>query len=236
MNQFLTQTDIASKKCQKFNISLDTLLSRASRRDIAEEEVFATISNAADRVTLIRTMKQAGLSLIDLADCVGLSRETIRKIVGTGAPRAAELARPKPIQSLEEIRRDIWQAAMCDPAWWLNDSLSREKIIERLKNCHYLTSQIKAGLVYSIWKPKTEIILEVAFEIPVEQHRQWINERLAEGHSYTDIVKIINSKIEINLSLPTFLRYCRRVKADKRRSGPYSKRLLPPLLMNVGEK
>lgn len=225
MNQFLTQTDTASEKCQKFNISLDTLLSKARTRDIAEEEVFVAISNAADRAALIRTMKQAGLSLIDLADCVGLSRETIRKIGGTGAPRAAELARPKPTQTIEEIRCDIWQAAMHDPSWWLNDSLSRERIIEHLKSRHYLASQIKTGLVNAIWRPKTEIILLVAFEIPVEQHRQWINERLAEGRSYTDIVKFINSKIELNLSLPTFLRYCRRVKADKRRSGPYSKRL-----------
>lgn len=227
MNQFLIQTDAASEKCQIFNISLDTLLSRASRRDIAEEEVLAAISNAADRVTLIRTMKQAGLSLIDLADCVGQSRETIRKIVGTGAPRAAELARPKPTQTIEEIRCDIWQAAMHDPSWWLNDSLSRERIIEHLKSRHYLASQIKTGLVNAIWRPKTEIILLVAFEIPVEQHRQWINECLAEGRSYTDIVKFINSKIELNLSLPTFLRYCRQVKADKRRTGPYSKRLSP---------
>ncbi len=229
MNQLLTQTDTVSEKCQMFNISLDTLLNRASRRDIAEEKVFATISNAADRAAFIRTMKQAGLSLIDLADCVGLSRETIRKIVGTGAPRAAELARPKPTQTIEEIRCDIWQTAMHDPSWWLNDSLSRERIIEHLKSRHYLASQIKTGLVNAIWRPKTEIILVVAFEIPVEQHQQWINKRLAEGNSYTDIVKFINSKIELNLSLPTFLRYCRRVKADKRRSGPYSKRSISVL-------
>jgi len=78
-------------------------------------------------------------------------------------------------------------------------------------------------LLNLIWSPKAEIILVVAFEIPVEQHRQWINERLAEGNSYTDILKIINSKIEIRLSLPTFLRYCHRIKANRRRAGPYSK-------------
>lgn len=218
--------DNIAEKCQQFNISLPVLLTKAQRRDITDEEVFAAIQQAASRAELIRALKQAGLSLIDLADGVGQSRETVRKIVGTGAPRAAEIARPKPTQTIEEIRRHIWQAAMHDPSWWLNDSLSRDKIIAYLKSCHYPASQIKRGLPSLIWRPKAEIILMIAFGLPPEQHRQWINERLAEGLSYTDILKLINSKIELHLSLPTFLRYCRRVKADERRSGPYSKQKL----------
>jgi|GEM_PF-6261858 len=218
--------DNIAEKCQQFNISLPILLAKARRRDITDEAVFAAIQQAASRAELIRALKQAGLSLIDLADGVGQSRETVRKIVGTGAPRAAEIARPKPTRTIEEIRRDIWQAAMHDPSWWLNDSLSRDKIIAYLKSCHYPASQIKRGLPRLIWRPKAEIILMVAFGLPPEQHRQWINERLAEGLSYTDILKRINSKITLHLSLPTFLRYCRLVQADERRSGPYSKQKL----------
>jgi hypothetical protein len=213
----------ASEKCLKFNISLEALLTKARRRDIPAEEVFAAIESATDRVALIRRLKQARLSLVDIAECVGLSRETIRKIVGPGAPWAAELSRPKPTQTIEELRREIWQEAIRDNSWWPNDRLSRDKIIERLKSCNYLNSQIKAGLPNLIWGYKAEIILVVAFEIPVEQHRHWINERLEEGNTYTDILKIINSKIEISLSLPTFLRYCYRIKANRRRTGPYSK-------------
>lgn len=178
----LMSPDKASEKCLKFNISLEALLTKARRRDIPDEKVFAAIENATDRVGLIRTLKQARLSLIDLADCASVSRETIRKIVGPGAPRAAELSRPKPTQTIEEIRRKIWQEAIRDTSWWLNDSRSRDKFIERLKSCHYLSSQIKAGLLNLIWRSKAEIILVVAFEIPGEQHRQWINERLAEGN------------------------------------------------------
>jgi hypothetical protein len=192
LTQALMSPDQASEKCPKFNISLDALLTKARRRDIPDEGVIAVVENATDRVGLIRALKLARLSLIDIADCTGVSRETIRKIVGPGAPRAAELSRPKPMQTIEEIRREIWQEAIRDPSWWLNDSLSREKIIERLKRCNYRGSQIKAGLLNLIWRPKAEIILVVAFEIPVEQHRQWINERLAERNSYTDILKIIN--------------------------------------------
>jgi hypothetical protein len=204
------------------NIALDTILVKARNRAIPEDKIMTAIDGAADRKTLIRALKHAGLSLVDLGECAGVSRETVRKIVGPGVP-AAVVPRPKPTRTIDEIRMEIWQEALRDPTWWRNDTLSKERIIERLKDDNYLMKQIRSGLLNRIWRPKTEIILTAILEIPVEQHRDWINGLLDEGKTFTDILEIINSKIEMGLSFSTLLRYCRQINANRRRTGPYTK-------------
>lgn len=214
--------DTAFEKCAQLNIAPDAILVKARNRAIPADTIMAAIEGATDRLELIRALKQTGLSLVDIGECVGVSRETVRKIVGPGAP-AAIVPRAKPTRTADEIRDEIWHEAISDPSWWRNDTLSKDKIIERLKGYNYLMHQIRSGLLNTIWRPKTEIVLTTVFEIPVEQHRDWINRLLDEGNTYTDILEIVNSKIEIGLSFSTLLRYCRQIKANRRRTGPSSK-------------
>jgi hypothetical protein len=215
-------SDPVFEKCAQLNIALDAILVKARNRAIPDDTILAAIESATDRVALIQGLKQTGLSLVDFGECVGVSRETVRKIVGPGAP-AAVVPRPKPTRTVDEIRAEIWHAAINDPSWWRNDTLNKDKIIEQLKDNNYLMRQIRSGLLNSIWRPKTEIILTTVFEIPVEQHRDWINRLLEEGNTFTDILERVNSKIEFGLSFATLLRYCRQIKANRRRTGPYTK-------------
>jgi hypothetical protein len=214
--------DTVFEKCAQMNIALDTILVKARNRAIPDDTIMAAIEGAPDRVELIRALKQTGLSLVDIGQCVGVSRETVRKIVGPGAP-AAVVPRPKPTRTVDEVRDEIWREAIIDPSWWRNDTLNKDKIIERLKDNNYLMRHIRSGLLNSIWRPKTEIILTTVFEIPVEQHRDWINRLLEEGNTFTDILEMVNSKIEFGLSFATLLRYCRQINANRRRTGPYSR-------------
>lgn len=215
-------SDPAFEKCEQLNIALDAILVKARNRAIPDDAIMAAIEGATDRVELIRALKQTGLSLAEIGECVGVSRETIRKIVGPGAPPAV-VPRLKPTRTVDEIRDEIWHEAIRDPSWWRNDTLSKDKIIERLKGYNYQMRQIRSGLLNTIWRPKTEIVLTTVFEIPVEQHRDWINRLLDEGNTYTDILEMVNSKIEFGLSFSTLLRYCRQINANRRRTGPYSK-------------
>lgn len=202
---------VAFQNCREIlGIPLTDIFQVGHRRHVEPETIAAVFVTKVSRNAAMSGLKAAGLSIYDIAALLGITHQRVHQIVGETKRANSTFGHSK---SIDEIRLEIWKEAVVGREWWTKNGqrLSRVKVVDAFRKYGYYrgeAEELAVGTAIS----KAAMVLVVAYDLPLDQHRDWINQRRYSGKLQNEIWLEVSSKIKVGMSLMCWNRYCQSLR------------------------
>lgn len=199
---------VAFQNCREIlGIPLTDIFQMGHKRHIDPEAIAAVFVTKVSRNAAMSGLKSTGLSIYEIAALLGITHQRVHQIVGETKRANSTFAHTK---SIDEIRLEIWKEAVVSKDWWTSNGqrLSRAKVIDVFRKYGYQKNEAEE-LAVGTTISKAAMILVAAYGLPLDQHRDWINQqRYSGGKLQNEIWLEVSSKIKVGMSLMCWNRYC----------------------------
>lgn len=196
-------------------VNLSEFLNKARLRKIDEQHVIAAAESATTKNTFLVAMKNTGLTLQDIGDVLGLSRERVRQLItnenGYGdvmfEPRAPRRANP------EQVAIELYRIAATRP-----DMYSKRGVFMTQLACDIIAANHPEWSITSIRQIASKVDTDTCtvamhnLGIPVEERAEWIKKQRRDGRNSKEILAVLNRGLAKPVSETAFSRYRRKLK------------------------
>ena len=172
------------------------LLGMAKAKGISQDRILEVINQSPGLNNLLRNLNLAGLSVTQLGQLLGITKQAISYRIGVTDKRVKDYYHePVPI---EDLKLEFWRMALADPTYWNKKGrIKKNVIIKFLQSKNYKRRLAESSYKY-LNPDKMFIILYAHYHLftPTEQ-LAWFRTQLQETHSIKEIYRRIKGNIPL---------------------------------------
>ena len=206
----MDQLDLYTNCRHALGVSLWDVIKKGRTRGVDDAIVEKVFASPVTRNDAIHALKDCGISLEDIGELIGVTRERIRQIIDQSEHskpnRAASIVRP----AIKVMNTDTILSLICtEPIYWnergncitskviehFSEEYNQDDVSLALKKLRVRERHAKARLLVTYW-----------FRVPESEHREWLSNelrRITQPH----LLNSLNLNSPVQLSIMALNRY-----------------------------